>query len=111
MLRKAKICSEVFQLSIEGNVTSCMVDELREAILPVIGKSQEIEIDLSQVAGIDFAGLSLMVDAKLTALAQGKELRFIRHSKPVVEILESSDLVGFFSVPQFGGEGARQKRR
>ena len=104
MMRKTKDSGEVFQFSIEGQVTSCMVAELREAILPVISRSQEIEIDLSLVSNIDLAGLLLMVDAKLTALSQKKTLRFIRYSKPVTEIMELSGLVGFFDFSRFGGK-------
>lgn len=76
-----------------------MVGELREAILPVIYRSQEVEIDLSQVGRIDFAGLLLMVDVKLTALAQGKTLRFCRYNPAVAELLEASGLTDFFGVP------------
>jgi anti-anti-sigma regulatory factor len=110
MLRKAKICSEKFQFPIEGMVTSGMVNELREAILPAIVRAHEIEIeiDLLHVSEIDFAGLLLMVETKLTALAHGKTLRFIRYSRPVVEILAKSDLTDFFSAPRFGRENLRR---
>lgn len=103
MLRKVKTGGEVFRFSIEGKVTSSMVAELKEAILPVISRSDEIQIDLSTISEIDFAGLLLMVDAKLTAIKRGKALHFIGHSKPVIEILEISGLRGFFDAPIFAG--------
>ncbi len=98
MLRMVKTGCEVFRFSIEGKVTQSMVDELKEAILPVISRSQEIQIDLSTISEIDFAGLSLMVDAKLTAIERGKSMHFTGHSEPVIEILEISGLKGFFDV-------------
>jgi anti-anti-sigma regulatory factor len=106
MLRKARICSEKFQFPIEGKLTSGMVNELREAILPAIVRAREIEIeiDLLQVSEIDFAGLLLMVETKLKALEHGKTLRFIRYSRAVVEILAKSELADFFSAPGFGQE-------
>ena len=104
MLRKAGFRSEIFQIPIEGKVTSCMVGELREAILPVIVQAHEIEIDLLQVAEIDFAGLLLMVETKLTATSQGKALNFIRYSRPVAEILGMSGLTEFFCAPRFNKE-------
>jgi ABC-type transporter Mla MlaB component len=70
MLRKTG--GEVFRFSIEGKVTSSMVGELKEAILPVISRSHEIQIDLSTISEIDFAGLLLMVDAKLTASSEAR---------------------------------------
>jgi anti-sigma B factor antagonist len=105
MARKIEISGEVFQFSVEGEVTSCMVGELREAIFPAITHDQEIEteieIDLSRVSEIDFAGLLLMLEIKLTASARGKALRFIGHSKPVTEIMKLSGLADFFGASHF----------
>lgn len=98
MLRKVRTGCEVFRFSIEGKVTHSMVGELKEAILPVISRSQAIQIDLSTISEIDFAGLLLMVDAKLTAIERGKALRFTGHSRPVIEILEISGLESFFDA-------------
>lgn len=98
MVSKVKMKEEIFRFSIEGKVTACMVEELGEAILPVISYSQEIEIDLSRVSEIDLAGLRLMVDAKLEAISRDKKLRFTGHSKPVAEIMGLFDLGGFLGV-------------
>jgi ABC-type transporter Mla MlaB component len=88
-----------------------MVRELREAILSgiVLADEVEIEFDLSHVIEIDFGGLSLLVETKLTAISLGKRVRFIRYSTPVAEILGMSGLTDFFSVPQFDKESILQK--
>jgi anti-anti-sigma regulatory factor len=88
-----------------------MVGELREAILSVIvlADEVEIEIDLSHVIEIDFGGLSLLVETKLTAISLGKRIRFIRYSTPVAEILGMTGLTDFFSVPLFDKESILQK--
>ena len=104
MVHRAGFRSEIFQIPIEGKVTSCMVGELREAILPVIVQAHEIEIDLLQVAEIDFAGLLLMVETKLTATSQGKALNFIGYSRPVAEILGMSGLTEFFCTSRLDKE-------
>lgn len=111
MSHKAGIYNEMFQLPIEGKVTSTMVGELWEAIMPAIihAEEVEIEIDLLHVTEIDFAGLLLMVEMKLTAISYGKSLRFIRYSTPVAEILGLSDLTDFFSVPRFSKESILEK--
>jgi anti-anti-sigma factor len=101
MAGKIETSGEVFRFSVEGEVTSRMVGELREAIFPAITRDQEIEIDLSRVSEIDFAGLLLMLEIKLTASARGKALRFIEHSKPVAEIMKLSGLADFFGVSHF----------
>ena len=51
---------------------------------------------VSQVTEIDSAGLQLLVAAKLEALIRDKQLHFVGHSKPVLEVLDLCDLGGFF---------------
>ena len=105
MARKIETGEEVFRFSLEGEVTKRMVGELREAIFPAITSDlaieTEIEIDLSRVSEIDFAGLLLMLEIKLTARARGKAIRFIEHSKPTAEIMKLSGLADFFGVSHF----------
>ena len=111
MSHKAGNCSEMFRFPIEGRVTRLMVQELREAILPVVVLADEIEIeiDLSHVTEVDFGGLSLLVETKLTAISLGKKLRYVRYSTPVAEILGMSGLTDFFSTPQFDKDSILQK--
>jgi anti-anti-sigma regulatory factor len=111
MSQKAGNSNGLFRFPIEGRVTRLMVGELKEAILPVVilADEIEIEIDLLHVTEIDFGGLSLLVEMKLTAISLGKTLRFIRYSKPVAEILGRSGLTDFFSVQQFNKENILQK--
>lgn len=99
MVHKVRMDRDVFRFSIEGRITSSMVEELKEAILPVIVYSQEIEIDLSRVSEIDLEGLRLMVDAKLEAISRDKMLRFTGHSKPVADIMGLCNLDDFFGIP------------
>jgi anti-anti-sigma regulatory factor len=82
------------------------VRELREAILPVIVLAEEIEIeiDLLNVKEIDFAGLLMLVEIKLTAISLDKTVRFIRYSQPIAEILGKSGLTEFFSIQRLDKE-------
>ncbi|MFZ2160759.1 MAG: STAS domain-containing protein [Sideroxyarcus sp.] len=111
MSHKAGNCNGVFQLPIEGRVTRFMVGELKEAILPVIVLAEEIEIeiDLLRVTEIDFVGLLLLVEIKLSAITLGKTVRFIRYSTPVAEILGISGLTDFFNIQRFDKESILQK--
>lgn len=91
MARTTRTDWETFRFPIEGKMTASVVEELRDAILPLLGCFQVIEIDLSQVSEFDEAGLLLMMDAKLEAVVRNRTLRFIDHSKPVIdEILASA---------------------
>ena len=93
MARKNK---QVMQFPIEGEMNIFMAQELREAIMPVIAKSDEIEIDLASVTDIDAAGLQLLVSFKLESILRGKTLRYVGHSKPVLDMIDLCDLGSFF---------------
>ena len=87
------------QIVLEGEMTIFVAQELKEALAEPLIKAREIDVDLSQVTEIDAAGLQLMLMAKLEAIARGSELRFSGHSAPVQEMLDLTDLVGFFGDP------------
>jgi len=94
MARKAK--NEVMHLAIEGELTIFRAQELREAIIPVITVSDEVEIDLSSVTEVDASGMQLLVATKLEAVLRGKTLHYSGHSKAVLEMIDLCDLGGFF---------------
>ncbi len=83
-------------LAFEGELTIYRAAELKGVILPQITEADAIEIDLSQVTEIDSAGLQLLVAAKLEAMIRDKQLHFVGHSKPVLEVIDLCDLGGFF---------------
>lgn len=96
---EGKMGKHAFRLAIEGEMTNSMVGELKEAILPAIAHSWETEIDLSQVSEIDSAGLLMMAEVKLEAIAWGRELYFTGHSEPVMKMLCLWDLGRLFNAP------------
>lgn len=88
--------SKVAQFALEGEMTIYRAAELKEVLQPHIDHASVIEIDLSKVSEIDAAGLQLLIAAKLEALIRDKQLHFVGHSKPVLELLDLCDLGGFF---------------
>lgn len=82
--------------AIEGEMTIYRAAELKEVISHQIRRSDVIELELSQITEIDSSGLQLLVAAKLEAAKQNKQLHFIGHSKPVLEVIDLCDLSGFF---------------
>ncbi len=86
----------VVYFPIEGEMTIYAVSNLREQIIPAVAEHEEIEIDLSRVTEIDAAGVQLMVAAKLEAILRSKTLRYVGHSKAVLDIIDLCDLGSFF---------------
>lgn len=96
MARKPKAVKKIVHLPIEGEMTIFVAQKLREAIMPVIAKNENIEIDLSRVTEVDGAGMQLMVSVKLEAIMHGKTLHYTGHSKSVLDMIDLCDLGGFF---------------
>jgi anti-anti-sigma factor len=96
MAQQDKSKTSTAHFAIEGEMTIYRAAELKESLLPHIDHASVIEIDLSQVSEIDSAGLQLLIAAKLEAMIRDKQLHFVGHSKPVLELLDLSDLGGFF---------------
>lgn len=88
--------SAIARFAIEGEMTIYRAAELKDLILPQIGLADEIEIDLSNVDEIDSSGLQLLIATKREAVLHDKQLRFVGHSKPVLELLDLCDLGAFF---------------
>lgn len=99
MATKKNSGSGAFRYAIEGEMTIYRANELKQSLMENIQQNRELEIDLSKVSEIDSAGLQLMVLAKLEASVHNKQLRFENHSPAVMEILDLSDLTGFFGDP------------
>ncbi len=96
MARKTQADKKLLHIPIEGEMTIFRAQELREAIIPVISGNDEIEIDLSNVTEVDAAGMQLMVSVKLEAILRGKTLRYVGHSKPIMDMIDLSGLGEFF---------------
>lgn len=89
-------------LSIVGEFTIFTAQDCKTQLLALITGIPEGsagEVDLSGVTEIDSAGLQLMLMAKREAAILGKEVRFVRHSDPVLELIDLCALAGQFGDP------------
>lgn len=95
----APLDSTIFAVRGEFNIFTA--EGNKERLLQAIrhAKAPEIEVDLSDVTEIDSSGLQLMVMAKREAAENGKGLRFIGHSAPVLDLIDLCGLSGFFGDP------------
>ena len=88
-------------LTITGEFTIFTAAMLKQTLLDTIKQAGNggIDIDLSEVSEIDSAGIQLMIMAKREAAGLGKNLRFVRHSDPVLDMIDLYDLSRFFGDP------------
>lgn len=83
-------------LVLEDELTIFTASEQKNRLLTFLESDHELEIDLSKVDEIDTAGLQLLILIKREAALHGTTLRFILHSKAVLEILELANLTTAF---------------
>ncbi|MDP2902419.1 MAG: STAS domain-containing protein [Methylovulum sp.] len=83
-------------LSIEGELTIVTATEQKALLLAFLDTDDELEINLSKVSEFDTAGLQLLILIKREAAQTGKTLRFVMHSKVVLDILELTRLTTAF---------------
>ena len=88
--------SDDHTLRIEGEFTIFRAMELK----PVLFAEPPVtDIDLSAVTELDSAGLQLLMLAKKTAVAQGRELRLTGHSEAVIDVFELLNVAAYFGDP------------
>jgi anti-sigma B factor antagonist len=83
-------------LTIDNELTIFTAAEMKPYLLAFLNSGDELELDLSQVAEIDTAGLQILILIKREAAQQGKTLSFSMHSRAVLEILELANLTTAF---------------
>jgi anti-sigma B factor antagonist len=78
-------------LKVEGELTIFRAMELKPAFL-----AEPPVIDLSGVTDLDSAGLQLLMLAKKTALAHGRDVQLVGHSPAVLEVFELLNVAAYF---------------
>ncbi len=78
-------------------VVGSALSALREAVLCELGK-RSIVLDLSRVHRIDAGGLGTLVFLHTCVNGLGTELKLMRPSAPVAEVLELTNLTSVFAI-------------
>lgn len=86
-------------LAFKDEMTIFNATDQKMQILNFLESDDELVLDLSKVAEIDSAGLQLLIIAKREALVANKVLRFVMHSKAVLEVLTFANLLTGFGDP------------
>lgn len=71
----------------------------KQQLLDALAATAELELNLSQVAEIDAAGLQLLVLLKKEAQRCGKRARIVAHSQTVSSLIDFCDLAAELGDP------------
>ncbi|MBY0465907.1 MAG: STAS domain-containing protein [Burkholderiales bacterium] len=96
--------SDDHALRIEGELTIFRAMELKPLFF---AEPPVTVIDLSAVTELDSAGLQLLMLAKKTAVAQGRELHLVGHSEAVIDVFELLNVAAYFGDPVVMGSPAK----
>ncbi|HEV2118258.1 MAG TPA: STAS domain-containing protein [Terriglobales bacterium] len=80
-----------------GILVGRSLSALREAVLCELGK-RSIALDLSHVERIDAGGLGMLVFLHTVTHGLGTELKLVRPSAQVAELLELTNLASVFAI-------------
>jgi anti-anti-sigma factor len=86
-------------VTVENPLTIYTAASCKEHWVAALAEAEALELDVSEVAEIDGAGLQLLIMIKREAAEQGKPLSIVGHSPPVLEVLDLCHLAGFFGDP------------
>lgn len=96
---KASTGGDARRLVLESDLTVYSAPEHKRALLDTLEQATVVELDLAAVGEIDSAGLQVLLLAKRESLAKGKELRIVRHSPAVQDLLEFFNVASYFGDP------------
>jgi ABC-type transporter Mla MlaB component len=86
------------------NMTIYEAMDLQVLFSTALASYKQIEVNLSEVAEIDSAGLQLMISLKNDAIKQNKSMSFTAHSREVIEFLDLFNMSQFFGNPVMLGK-------
>lgn len=87
------------RLAISQELTIYHAMDQKQQLLDALARSEALELDLSQVAEMDTAGLQLLMLAKREAGRLNKPLAIVAHSPVVRQTLDFCNLAAFFGDP------------
>lgn len=91
--------SSTNRLVITEDLTIYQALEIKQRLVGALAANGTLELDLSQVAEIDTAGLQLLLLAKQEAARMGKDMRIVAHSPVVRQTIDFCNLAAFFGDP------------
>lgn len=87
------------RLAIEQDLTIYHAMDQKQQLIEALEGAEALELDLSQVAEMDTAGLQLLMLAKREAGRMNKQLSIVKHSQVVRQTIDFCNLAAFFGDP------------
>lgn len=82
--------------AISGELTIYTAAAEKQNLSTFLASADTLELNLSQVSDFDSAGLQVLIALKQEAARCQKTLRYVMHSKAVLDVLEMTNLIGSF---------------
>lgn len=98
MTEDRKSYEEGLRIAPQGEMTVYTAMDWKQKLMAPFALLGEIEIDLSAVEEMDSTGLQLLILVKKEASAQGRTLRLIHHSRPILEALDLCGLTDYLDA-------------
>ena len=89
----------ICHIGIEKDMTIYSAAQIKKDMISAMDNCNEIEMNLAHVSEIDGAGLQLLALAKREAADRNIPVRFVSHSKAILEMLDLCNLAGVFGDP------------
>jgi len=86
-------------LVISKDLTIYHAIEQKQFLLDALADTDELELNLSQVAEMDTAGLQLLILLKKEAQRAGKRVRIVAHSQAVSSLIDFCNMAAEFGDP------------
>lgn len=83
----------------EGSMSIYDAAKLKTALMNILQKYQQLEIDLSSVDEMDTAGLQLLLLLKRSAVQSGKNVSLVAHSPASLDVIDRYNLGSYFGDP------------
>lgn len=86
-------------LPVKQDMTIYHASAQKQQLLSALTLTDSLELDLQAVAGMDTAGLQLLLLLKREAVQQGKNLSVTNHSPRVQQVIDFCNLASTFGDP------------
>jgi anti-sigma B factor antagonist len=98
---------DILSIHLEGRLDRQTVPKIRKELLKSAKKSgaDKVEVDLSQVSGMDTAGIALMVELFRVLWKRDGKLRLTGLNRQTIKMIQLSRLDALFQLNNEVGEG------
>lgn len=87
------------RITLQEDLTIYHALDQKGRLLEALSQADELELDLSQVAEMDTAGLQLLILLKREAQKAGKKATVVAHSQAVRSVIDFCNLAAYLGDP------------